>query len=1508
MTHGSALGRRRRTVLDAPSVIHVEYVDALVVYGVESGSKGEGEGGSQMGRSTWGRTLAALAMVAGVLSAVPQGLAAQPESEPVEAWVHREIYTSEFGVARPVGLTVDAAAGVFYVMDDDRRTLVGITPFEDLTGEIAVPDAADPLNVTLDAASRRVLSFGEGALKARNVGAATSSVVARPGIDSARGITADAETGDVFVLDATRPRIFRIGDAGVEARITIRELADRELRGVAYNPQNDLLYVASPTEQALYEIDQSGSVLTTFDLSAAELVDPQAITFVPTTDNTDDPNEMSLLVADIDGRIVEMSLTEQVQAVAAADTAILVSTTLLSNLNPPSPDSAGITYLSNRDRLLVSDSEVNEMSIFQGVNLWELERNGTQRTTGVTEPWSNEPTGASWNENNNHLYVSDDTGTRGVYDVDPGGDGFYGTGDDSVTQFDLGAFGASDPEGVAYDPLTGDIFIIVGAAREVYQVDPGPDGLFNNIGDTIVNNFDVRTYGANDPEGIAYNPFANTLLVLDHSSQMVYEVDKAGALIRTIDISAANGDKEAGIVLAPASNGSSGWNMYIVDRGVDNGADPNENDGRLFELMVDFGPPPGDPPVALDDSATTPEDVPVIVNVVDNDTDPDGNLDPNSAAPNSSPANGTAVGNGNGTITYTPDPNFAGSDSFTYQVCDLTFLCSSATVSITVTQGDDDPPVAVDDTASTPADTPVVIDVVANDSDPDGNLNPSSAAPTAQPANGSATGNNNGTITYTPNPSFAGQDSFTYQVCDLTALCATAQVSVTVGASGLVYYVSFSSTTSVPGISGSVRDEDIVTYDAADDVWAMYFDASDVGLTSSDLDAFHVRANGTVLMSFSSDGTVIPGMTGGPEGELVDESDVFLFTPTSVGDTTAGTFTFYFDGSDVDLTSSGEDVDGLHEFADGSLGISTTGNVTVGVLPSGGDEDVHRFTGTFGAATSGTWSLDFDGSDVGLTASGDDLDGVAFDNDTDMVFSTSGTYSAAGGSGDNEDVSRFVGTFGGATSGTASLEQDLSALGIDPAADVDAVSLAGTVVDPPSGDPPVAVDDSATTIEDQFVTVDVASNDSDPDGNLDPTTAAPTSLPASGSAVGNGDGTITYTPNPNFAGSDSFTYQICDLTGLCSFANVSITVTPGDDDPPVAVDDTASTPAETAVTIDVVANDSDPDDNLDPTSAAPTSIPSDGSAVGNGDGTITYTPDTGFSGSDGFSYEVCDLTGLCASAQVTVVVAGAGGSVYYMSFASTTPVPGIASSVRDEDIVSFDPATGTWAMFFDASDVGLTSSDLDAFYVRPSGSVLMSFSSDGTVIPGMTGGPNGELVDESDVFLFTPTSVGDTTAGSFSFYFDGDDVDLSTNGEDVDGLHEFADGSLAISTSGSNSVGGLPSGGDEDVYRFTGTFGSVTAGTWALYFDGSEVGFTASAADINAITFDAETDMLFSTAGTFTAAGTSGDDEDISRFAGTFGETTSGTASLELDLSALGIPTTADVDALSFGAAINLGP
>jgi hypothetical protein len=263
----------------------------------------------------------------------------------------------------------------------------------------------------------------------------------------------------------------------------------------------------------------------------------------------------------------------------------------MSLLDPPSPDSTGIAYKPGADQLLISDSEVDEMSIFQGVNLFELTKTGTLTESSVTTGFSDEPTGISYRRSDGMLFVSDDDRNE-IYLVLPGLDGRHGTVDDVVDSFDTSVFGSTDPEGVAFDTATGALFIIDGDGRKVYRVSPGANGVFDGVppgGDDGVSSFDVGEFGATDPAGIAYDAAHDHLLVVDGGSDAVYELTKTGFLANTIDITAANPVRAAGIVLAPGSNDPGMMNMYIVDRGVDNDNNPLENDGRLYEMSADLG-------------------------------------------------------------------------------------------------------------------------------------------------------------------------------------------------------------------------------------------------------------------------------------------------------------------------------------------------------------------------------------------------------------------------------------------------------------------------------------------------------------------------------------------------------------------------------------------------------------------------------------------------------------------------------------------------------------------------------------------------------------------------------------------------------------------------------------------------------------------------------------------------------------------------------------------------------
>jgi hypothetical protein len=248
----------------------------------------------------------------------------------------------------------------------------------------------------------------------------------------------------------------------------------------------------------------------------------------------------------------------------------------------------------------------------------------------------------------------------------------------------------------------------------------------------------------------------------------------------------------------------------------------------------------------------------------------------------------------------------------------------------------------------------------------------------------------------------------------------------------------------------------------------------------------------------------------------------------------------------------------------------------------------------------------------------------------------------------------------------------------------------------------------------------------------------------------------------------------------------------------------------------------------------------------------------------------------------------------WMSFTSNTTVPGVGT-VADEDIVSYDPVSGLWAMIFDGSDVGLGGFTIDGMAVMANGDILLSFTAAGSV-PGLVGGPSGTTVDDSDIVRFTPTSLGPTTAGTFTFYFDASDVGLTTNDEDVDAIALTSDGRLVLSTLGAFSVTGL-SGQDKDLIVFNATsLGSVTAGTFAMYFDGSDVSLTTTAEDVDAASVTLDGTILLSTTGNFSVPGVSGANEDIFEFFPTsLGPTTSGTYSMYLNVSTLGIATGADV-------------
>ena len=596
-------------------------------------------------------------------------------------------------------------------------------------------------------------------------------------------------------------------------------------------------------------------------------------------------------------------------------------------------------------------------------------------------------------------------------------------------------------------------------------------------------------------------------------------------------------------------------------------------------------PPANNPPVAQDDAASTDQGDPVAINVIANDSDPDGNLSASSVTVTVPPANGGVVCNNAGSCTYTPDPGFIGVDTFTYQVCDTNGACDTAVVTITVDPPPPPanvPPVAADDNANTTEETPIPINVVANDSDPDGVLDPSTVTVTVQPADGVVNCNNAGVCTYTPDVGFNGTDTFTYLVCDDDGACDTAVVTIDVNGAP-------PGGGNLPPIA--VDDNDVTNEETPVTV--------DVATNDSDPEG-------------DLDPTSVLAVTQPANGVAVCSNGSCTYTPDA-GFNGADSF-------DYQICDGG-----------GVCAIATVTITVAGAPPGGGnlppiatDDAASTDQGLAVGVAVITNDSDPEGDldPASVTVTQQPANGTVFCNNAGSC-----TYTPDPGFA-GADTFEYLVCDGSSACGTALVTVTVNALA-------------------PVNNPPVAQDDAANTNEDTSVNVNVVANDNDPDGNLDPATVQIVDHPDNGAVICNNAGVCTYTPDAGFAGVDTFDYLVCDTDSSCSSATVTVTVAGaapvGANQPPIAQNDSVTTDAGFPAAVAVTPNDSDPDGTLQPSSVTVTQPPQNGAVICN-NGSCTYTPGPGFSGSDSFEYRVCDDQNACDTATVDVTVNPVAGA------------------------------------------------------------------------------------------------------------------------------------------------------------------------------------------------------------------------------------------------------------------------
>ncbi|MGL1302989.1 tandem-95 repeat protein, partial [Vibrio parahaemolyticus] len=707
------------------------------------------------------------------------------------------------------------------------------------------------------------------------------------------------------------------------------------------------------------------------------------------------------------------------------------------------------------------------------------------------------------------------------------------------------------------------------------------------------------------------------------------------------------------------------------------------------------------------DKATVVEDTPTIIKVLGNDTfEGDGKVV--SLDANNGPANGTVSVNPDGSVTYTPNDNYHGIDSFTYIVTSGG-VSESTTVNVDVTP-ENDAPVAKDDTAITDEDTPVTIDVLPNDTDVDGDKLSIQSA-TVPEAQGKVE-IVDGKLVFTPAENFNGDAEITYTVTD-GQLTDEAKVIVTVN---------------------PVNDAPTIKVDTVESI------TEDAVSTDTVLATLTVRDTDT------------------PEDQLT----------VSLENNSNGYFVLV--GNEVKLTQAGVDAVNNDELNLKDLAISAS--VSDGVNPTASDSDslvvnrVNDAPTVENAIADQVLSEDFDAYTI-------DLNEVFKDSDSSLEFSVSGNSNVL------VSIENGIATISPTADWNGS--EILTFKATDPSDESISQTVNFTVA-------PVAdiVADKATVVEDTPTIIKVLGNDTFEGGDqvvsLDTNNG-----PANGTVSVNPDGSVTYTPNDNYHGTDSFTY-IVTSGGVSESTTVNVDVTPVND-APVAKDDIATTQEDTAVTIDALPNDTDADgDKLSIESA---SVPKEQGTVEVVDGKLVFTPAENFNGDAEITYTVTDGQ-LTDEAKVTV-------TVNPVNDAPTIKVDAVESIT--EDAVNTDTVVATLTVRdTDTPEDQLTVSlenNSNGYFVLVGNEVKLTQAGvdavnndelnlkDLTISASVSDGVN-PTANDSDSLVVNRVNDAPTVENAIAGQVLSEDFDAYTI--DLNEVFKDSDSSLEFSVSGNNSI------------------------------------------------------------------------------------------------------------------------
>ena len=701
-----------------------------------------------------------------------------------------------------------------------------------------------------------------------------------------------------------------------------------------------------------------------------------------------------------------------------------------------------------------------------------------------------------------------------------------------------------------------------------------------------------------------------------------------------------------------------------------------------------------DAPDAIDDTKSTDEDTALVLGVSDivspNDTDLDGDTLVISAVSN--PSNGSVVLNPDGTVTFTPNAGFHGTATFEYTISDGNGGTDTATVTVNVGSINDAPD-AVDDAASTRKDTAIVLGVAdlvtPNDTDLDGDTLVISQVSNA--TNGTVVLNNDGTVTFNPTTGFHGTATFDYTISDGNGGTDSAEVTITVNAPPVVSISAESSSMAVVGNSGvntsfeedgnlspsssyAFIDESAITgwettaSDGKIEVWDDGFQSR----PAFDGDFFiELNANQVSTLWQAVDTTSMQNLLiDFQHGQRSSEQEQIRLLVGSVAPPDKSTSTSIEDlialGFQEVLVTNTSNLSGWTQYQ-GMVTLPPGQNTTYVAFQSipfsGGNSTYGNFLDSINLVGTQTVTMaesDLDLSDVDSShlisatltltnaETGDVLAPELSSIPSGVTYSiTHGTGSITiefSGSATVAEYEAMLDAVGFASTSSISHNRRLEVTVTD---NTGLISNVGATEIPFLNNlAPIATDDSFSTDEDAVLSGTVLTNDSDPVGDALTVNTTPVSEVSHGSLVLNANGTFVYTPDPDFIGTDSFSYEISDGKGGIDTATVTINVGPIND-APVDGDETNTVTEDTTLTVtdgttgDLLNNASDIDGDTLSISAfsvaghsgpftvgSACAISGIGSLTINANGSYSFAPASNFTGSiPAITYTVSDGKG-----------------------------------------------------------------------------------------------------------------------------------------------------------------------------------------------------------------------------------------------------------------------------------------